>query len=231
MTAAKARGVLGLVVLIVIATAGAFLVYNMRDPAAGIAPAVTRDAAAPVNDEAPADGTRIPLNADNTAVVFTGSSALGPQPAFPRRLEGMLHLDPTGRVTALRAELDMTSVVSQSDELTNKLKHERGFFDIANYPVARFESSRIEPLEPAREEATHRVVGTFTLKDVTRELRFPIRVSRESGTITIAATFTLDRHEWHIDHDGGTLYPDIRDNVLVELEITAALRETAAPSP
>jgi polyisoprenoid-binding protein YceI len=231
MGKAKPRGLLLLVTLGVVAAGATFAIYNMRDPAAGVAPAQTGAASAPAHNAAPAEGTSIPLNAENTAVLFTGSSALGPQPAFPRRLNGTLHLGPDGEVAALRAELDMTSITSQSDELTRKLKHEPGFFDVERFPVARFESSGIDALDPAPEDATHRVVGTFTLKDVTRELRFPIHVGRDAGAITITATFTLDRHEWHIDYDGGTLYPDIRDNVLVELEITAAPGAAGAAAP
>src|SRR5690606_7152927 len=49
---------------------------------------------------------------DSAELMFTGSSALGEQPGFFERVNGVVYLDADGQPAGLRGEVDMASVLT-----------------------------------------------------------------------------------------------------------------------
>ncbi len=104
------------------------------------------------------------------------------------------------------------------------LKHLRSpeFFDVEKYPTATFEVTSVELFDPnatieTKEEyesenkpmsadefmvegATHTITGNLTMKDVTKSITFPAKVSMEDGNINAEAKFNIDRTVWNVKY-------------------------------
>ena len=208
--------------------------YLRRDPTAGVERATVGNAqstpatapAAP----APA-GTPLPLSAENVELMFTGSSALGAQPGFFSDLSGVATVSNVGELLALDGEVIMSSVLTNADSLTAKLKSEPGMFEVDKHPTATFASTRIEPLSGAP-KATHTVAGDLTVRGVTRPISFPATITRDGAGLTLSSAFSVNRHDFGITYDGGSAFPDIRPDVLINLDIRVPMpaRGGAPPS-
>jgi len=119
-----------------------------------------------------------------------------------------------GMLGGARFEIDMASItvtdIPKSDpipikNLTDHLKSE-DFFDVAQYPVSRFELLEAKSLENQVVEIT----GNLTIKGITNQIRF---VSRYDKT-HFFARFTLDRFDWNIAYEGSWA-----DRTLVDRDI------------
>jgi polyisoprenoid-binding protein YceI len=92
------------------------------------------------------------------------------------------------------------------------------FFDVPTYPEAVFEITGVtvttdtitETDDPVQTEVnrykvtnpTHRISGNLTLKDQTKNIEFPAKVSITNGTVEAMAKFTIDRTNWGITYPG-----------------------------
>lgn len=134
---------------------------------------------------------------------------------------GTLLFDPDNwRSARLEAEVPLTRL-DFGDEAWNTATRGRGLLDAERHPVARFRSTRVEPLGDDRA----RVVGLLTLRGVEREVvlevvlnglrRYPLPPFRR--TVGFSATTTLSRAEF-----GSTAWASvIGDSVALRLEVEA----------
>ena len=213
--------VIGLIVLAVLVIAIVIWVLTIgRDPTEGVEQAQTAQAQATEEVEAQAEDVVIPLSVENTDLMFTGSSAIGPQPGFFGELDGQVVLTPDGQLKGMTGEIDMASVVTQSEKLTKNLKAEPGLFDVETYPTSRFVMTEVRKAEPGT-EATHMIVGNLTLHGQTLSVEFPATVTREEGKFVLSSEFSVNRQDFGIDFEGGTVFPEVRDKVLINLDIDA----------
>ena len=103
------------------------------------------------------------------------------------------------------------------------------FFDVAKYPTAKFEITSIAPADAASlkdavlKDATHIIQGNLTLKDSTKNVTFPAKVSVSDTEVSAAANFNIDRSEWGIVWDKDTNPKDwvISNMVNIKLDIKA----------
>lgn len=124
-------------------------------------------------------------------------------------------------------DIDATSIWSDTERLTGHLKSE-DFFHVEQFPMARFESTRIEPLDGGDAEGpTHRITGILEMHGVRKEITFPATVHQVPEGLHTAAEFTINRHDWGVSYRGA---PDdlIRDEVLITLDLTFLRQESEA---
>ncbi|MEO7312114.1 MAG: YceI family protein [Chitinophagaceae bacterium] len=103
------------------------------------------------------------------------------------------------------------------------------FFDVAKYPTAKFEITNISAADAASlkdavlKDATHIIQGNLTLKDSTKNVTFPAKVSVTDAGVTAAANFNIDRAAWGIVYDKDTNPKDwvISNMVNIKLDIKA----------
>ena len=106
------------------------------------------------------------------------------------------------------------------------------FFDVAKYPTAKFEITGVEAFkydsttmkDVVMKDATHTIKGNLTLKDSTKNISFPAKVSITADKITAAADFNIDRTLWGLNYKGPDNPQDwiIRKEVNLKLNITAS---------
>jgi polyisoprenoid-binding protein YceI len=102
------------------------------------------------------------------------------------------------------------------------------FFDVAKYPTARFEITRVIPFDSAQTKslltgATHLISGNLTLKDQTKNITFPSIVQVTDHTIEATANFIIDRTQWGLNYGSDRSLQDrfIRPEVAIQLDIKA----------
>lgn len=132
--------------------------------------------------------------------------------------------------------LDMNSIANSDlgegmkDRLENHLKgfaegKEDHFFNVAKYPTATFELSKVTLLE-GDSDASHLVYGNLTMKGVTKEIGFKANVKVEEGSVTVSTPpFTIDRTLWGVNYNSKSVFEDLGDNfVNDEIGLTINLK-------
>lgn len=127
----------------------------------------------------------------------------------------------------VEAVIDATSVDTGATDRDNHLRS-TDFFDAANHPTLRFESTRVEALG----EDKYRVTGDLTIRGVTRAVTLDVEKEGEAvdpwgnHKAGLVATTTIDRTHWGLTWNaaleaGGVL---VADKVKLELQVQARRR-------
>ncbi len=122
---------------------------------------------------------------------------------------------------------DMASDPENKGKLEGHLKSP-DFFDAAKFPTAKFEITAIEAFTPdsttVMKDATHTIKGNLTLKDSTKNISFPARVTVDAATASATADFKIDRTMWGMNYKGPNNPQDwvISKDVNIKLAISAA---------
>lgn len=153
---------------------------------------------------------------DDSAIDWEGYKVTGTKHGGFANFSGTVKV-PGGDLTKAQIDVtvDLTSVFSEAGALTEKLKAEKGFFEIATYPASKFTSSSIEKTAEG-----YTVTGDFDLHGVVKQISFPAQISIEGDTLKANAEFTIDRNIWGISY-AGLLDDLIKAEVLVKFTISA----------
>lgn len=124
-----------------------------------------------------------------------------------------------GRFTLDMHNLEITDIPASDPVPRRRLRdhlRSRDFFWTERYPVATFVLTGTRVSD--RADAVH-AVGELTLRDVTREIRFPARITYpRDGEVHVRADLTIDRQKWGIRYR----FDPIR-NELVDDEIRLSI--------
>ena len=127
---------------------------------------------------------------------------------------------------------------ANNEKLTTHLRS-ADFFDVERYPIARFELTSVAPYDSTRHTkpplhapdnnlrvkgATHYLTGNLTIKNKTKGIRFPARITLQDSLLKARANFNIDRTDWDLvyrsDKSLGnqTIHPDV--NIDIDLVAT-----------
>ena len=165
-----------------------------------------------------------------TTITWAGSKPTGTHIGTFNVSEGTLYVkDNTltgGSFTINVASLkdnDLANDPENKGKLEGHLKSP-DFFDVARYPTAKFEITSVTSnMDSVNKDATHLVKGNLTLKDSTKNVSFPARITIDATTLSANADFDIDRTEWGMNYKGPGNPQDwmIRKNVNIKLAIAA----------
>jgi polyisoprenoid-binding protein YceI len=171
-----------------------------------------------------------------SAITWTGTKPTGTHTGTFKLKEGSL-LVKDSALTGGSFTIDINSLDDKdmAGDAENKGKLEGhlkspDFFDAAKFPTAKFEITGIEPFNAANagkdlvmKDATHTIKGNFTLKDSTKNISFPARITISGNKLTAVADFNIDRTQWGLNYKGPNNPQDwvIRKDVNLKLDISA----------
>ena len=74
-----------------------------------------------------------------------------------------------------------------------------------------------------KRDMTHIIKGNLTLKDSTKNISFPARITVDAQTVSASADFSIDRTEWGMAYKGPNNPQDwvISKSVGIKLNISA----------
>lgn len=132
-----------------------------------------------------------------------------------------------GNILGGKFTMDMTTINVSGPEgsdpasnakLTGHLKSP-DFFEVAAYPEAVFEITAVTPFsgtlaaeqdDPRQasiskykvQNPTHTVSGNLTIKNTTKNIQFPAKITVMDGSLEAIAKFNIDRTQWNIVYPG-----------------------------
>lgn len=131
--------------------------------------------------------------------------------------EGTLNLDVdtmSGEIVIDMNQVRLLSMGGGKDgnesRLETHLKSE-DFFDVANYPTARFVITQASETEDA---GTYMLTGSLTMKESTQDISFPARVFEQDGNLRLTADFEIDRTRWNITYGSAGFFDSLADNAI-----------------
>ena len=162
----------------------------------------------------PVAGGAATLSPDNTKIQFVGTHS-GDKPD-PRtggfaKFKGKAEIDPaTKSLKAVNVEIDTASLFTEIEKLTDHLKSP-DFFEVREYPAAKFESTKI--VAGATGKAT--ITGKLSLHGVTKEISFPATVEVGEKGLTLKSEFSIDRRQFGMTFGEGKVEPKVSMTVIV----------------
>lgn len=181
--------------------------------------------------------TGTPYTIDSTTTVtWTGSKPTGSHTGSFKLTAGTLTVKDNqlvgGTFTIDINSMNNTDLASDKDSKGKLEGHLKSpdFFDVAKYPTAKFEITAVTPFvadstnkDVLLKDATHTIKGNLTLKDSTKSISFPAKVTVDAATAAASADFNIDRTEWGMNYKGPDNPQDwvISKTVNIKLNITA----------
>lgn len=187
--------------------------------------------AATTEKQAAAVATGTAYTVDSTSSVeWTGAKPGGKHTGTFKIKEGTLNVGDSG-LTGGTFTIDITSLnnVDLAADAENKGKLEGhlkspDFFDAAKFPAAKFEITSVEKnTDTTKKEYTNIIKGNLTLKDSTKNISFPAKITADAKSVTASADFSIDRTLWGINYKGPNNPQDwiISKEVGIKLSISA----------
>ena len=230
------------IALPLVATLAWMGVSGCANPADDVAPATVSPAkpVSPVTDSTPKPGPtdsalKLPsspkseaavgapvLTPENTSVTFVGSKVTGKHEGGFKKLTGTLELKSarSWNPAKFSAEIDMNSIYSDNDNLTNHLKSPRLLRRGQVPHDDLFVTTGIESgsHDAKAKDATHTVTGNLTLHGVTKSISFPSKIALAGDTFNLDSEFFINRKDFAINYPG--MANDlIRDEVVIKLAV------------
>ena len=122
-------------------------------------------------------------------------------------------------VVGAQVNMDLNTIVCTdltdaqwNQKLIGHLKSD-DFFSVEKFPVASFEITSMKPGSTNRE---YNVKGKMTIKGISNEISFPVKVSLENGTVKAVGTAKLDRTKWDIKYGSGKFFDDLGDKMIYD---------------
>jgi len=152
------------------------------------------------------------ISGSNSKISFTGTKPNGKHDGGFKEFKGTAMVK-DGDVTKaqIKVEIDMTSIFTDTPQVTNHLKTP-DFFDVKKFPKATFVSSKIE-----KKGDEYLVHGKLTMHGVTKDLSFPAKLEASDAGLTLESNFEINRHDWKVSYGPGR----VDDMVKLSLNVTA----------
>ncbi|MEM6299349.1 MAG: YceI family protein [Bacteroidota bacterium] len=173
-------------------------------------------------EEAPAEAVAYNVNTSSSKVLWVGSKPIGDNHNGTISIsEGAFQIK-DGNIEGGSITIDMNTLADldiEDEESRAKLEgHLKSgdFFDVENFPTAKFELSGVAPYEaPAAEEGaeeateenpykienpTHTITGNLTLHGETKSITFPAEVKMEGNMMMAKARFNINRADWGVSY-------------------------------
>lgn len=187
-----------------------------NDPGKGKTKATTGEAQ-PTSAEAKNNAGAQTYKFDGTTskVEWVGAKVTRKHDGGFKQLTGTVSLvdnDPTK--SSVNVDVDTASIWSDDEKLTGHLKSP-DFFDVAKFPKATFQSTKIE-----KAGEKYNVTGNLAMHGVTKSVTFPATVQTKPDGVDVKADFVINRKDF------GIVYPGmandlIKDEVNMKLDIHA----------
>jgi polyisoprenoid-binding protein YceI len=191
------------------------LISACSNPASDAPKAVTGEAG--TASSAPAASEKYLITPENSKIEFVGAKVTGQHNGSFKKFSGVIEWSGQPEKSRVSITIVTDSIETDTPDLTKHLKT-ADFFDVAKFPEASFQSTEIK--SGGAGGATHTVTGNLTLHGVTKAVTFPATINASPGSITVQASFAINRKDFGINY-AGAADNLIRDDVLLKLDVRA----------
>lgn len=165
---------------------------------------------------------------------WTGTKPTGQHNGTVKIKEGTIKMNDQGLQNA-KVIFDMTEIVNKDLEkenmkkkLENHLKS-KDFFDVKNHPEAKFELTNASKIEGEGNEFTHNISGNLTIKDISKNISFKVKVKEQGEKLAIhSEKFLIDRTKWDVNYKSKSVFDDLKEGFIhddIEIELTTVAKK------
>lgn len=152
-------------------------------------------------------------------VMWSGSKIAGTHTGTLTVSEGKVTVN-NGKVTGGTFTIDMGSLTNTDQEAGKGKEKLEGhlkspdFFDVATYPTAKFEITKIAGL--ANDELGNTLVyGNLTLKDVSKEVAFKANINVSGDVVTVTCpVFNINRTDFGVKYGSASMMDVVKDKAI-----------------
>ncbi|MEQ9299096.1 MAG: YceI family protein [Cyclobacteriaceae bacterium] len=175
----------------------------------------------------PAENAEYTIDANQTTIVWTGAKVGGEHTGTISVKEGGFTFE-DDQLTGGTFVIDMNTITNTDLEgeyngkLVGHLKSD-DFFGVATYPTSKVVIKSVVAQGPGK----YKVVADLTIKETTKEIKFPATVEVNNGTVTAKADITIDRSEYDVRYGSGSFFDGLGDKVIYDdfsLAVTAVAK-------
>ncbi len=158
-------------------------------------------------------------NVDLTSsnIIWKGYKVTGEHTGTVKLKNGSLQIT-DGKLSGGSFEIDMNSITDTDLEgewaakLVGHLKSD-DFFGVDKYPTAKFVITRAIPQDT---KGNYKVIGNLTIKETTKEIKFPVSATETNGVVTATGKVTLDRSEYNVRYGSGSFFDGLGDKTIYD---------------
>ena len=166
------------------------------------------------------------VDTEASTVTWVGKKVTGKHTGTISIQEGSLNIS-TEHFSTGSIVMDMTSIhnTDMSGEMAAKLEgHLKSddFFGVSNFPTSKLVIKRIVP----QGGTDFKVVGEITIKQTTKEIKFPATIEMDDNQFKATAKITIDRTDFDVRYGSGSFFDGlgdktIKDNFDLEVSLVA----------
>lgn len=175
--------------------------------------------------------TTFKVDASASKMGWLGKKVTGQHNGTISLTEGSISVE-KNNITAGSFVIDMKTITNEdiTDAKTkeNFLGHmlSPDFFDVEKFPTSKFEITGVEKMNTAD---SMKILGNLTIKDVTKNIAVPAKVTMSADNFEAASTFKIDRTDWNIQYGSGKFFKGLGDKMINdEIEFTLNLKAVPA---
>ncbi|ARN76582.1 lipid-binding protein [Nonlabens spongiae] len=183
--------------------------------------------------EATMEAVTYNVDTQNSKIAWVGSKVAGEHTGNIMLKDGMVKVNgeelESGEFTVDMTSIEVTDLEGES--ATNLKAHLEGtvegketdFFNTPKYPTAKFVVTGVES-----KEGKTMLMGNLTLKDVTKNVAFPVMVSYEGNKMMLKSEpFEIDRTDWGIKYGSSNFTDVVKDKAIDDdIQLTVDLVAT-----
>jgi polyisoprenoid-binding protein YceI len=158
---------------------------------------------------------------EKSAVTFVSKQMNIPVEGRFRKFGAQLNFDPAKPdAAAAQLDIELASIDAGSNEANDEVKS-KAWFNIKEFPLARFTSTTVKALGAGRYE----VAGKLVIKGRSRDVSAPFTLRQEAGNAVLEGAFSIKRLQYGI---GDGLWSDtdtVADDVQIRFRIFAVTRK------
>jgi len=167
------------------------------------------------------------LKNTNSEVKWFATKVGGKHNGIVKIQDGFLKLD-NGKISGGSFTLDMNSIEVQDLEGEWKEKLERHlkglaenkedhFFNVAKFPTARFDITKVANLESREEKGNIMVYGDLTIKGITNPVGMRAEFKHRDNMLVVGVgELIIDRTLWGVNYNSKKIFPNIQDNIIAD---------------
>ena len=129
-------------------------------------------------------------------------------------LNGKIIFNPNDLNTSLFDVTLNTNTISTGIDLRDNHLRKPDYFDTQNYPGIRFTSTKIEN---TKTPGKYLVTGNLTIKQKTKEIKFPFTALPQAGNYLFTGGFQINRRDFKVG--GGSI--SLADELTIDLKVFA----------
>jgi polyisoprenoid-binding protein YceI len=173
-----------------------------------------------------AAGMEFTLNTASSSLNWKGSKPGGEHTGVVSISEGKINAE-NGTIVSGTFTIDLNTITDtdltdagMNGKLVGHLKSP-DFFDVAQFPTAKFELVSVSALPAGSQvatdsvQATHQVIGNLIMKGVTKSISFPAQIEvSETAIKAVTAPFAIDRTQWGVNYGSKSIFAELKDKFI-----------------